>query len=104
MDSFTLIGVSIVLGVAFLITSQAKNKEGKKYGIIKMAQIWSVAVGLMGAHALLKLELGAEGIEERAIPLTPIILMLLPFFMIGSNILKKMKKNKTEQISVGNAD
>ncbi len=37
MDSGTLITLSIVIGLAFPATSQAKDYSGKKYGIIVSA-------------------------------------------------------------------
>ena len=91
MDSGTLIALSIVLGVAFLICSQAKNKDGKKYGIKGMLPIWAVAVGLLGTHALFRAVTTNENHTSK-VPLVAVILVLMPFFMIGSKIVSKQKK------------
>lgn len=93
MDSGTLIGVSIILGIAFLICSQAKDKNGKKYGIKRMSIIWAVAVGFLGAQAVYKITLKREG-NETEISIVPFILLLIPVFMIGSNLISAHKKKK----------
>lgn len=96
MDSGTLITLSVVLGIAFFACSQAKDKNGKKYGFKKMLQIWAIAVGVLGAQALYKISVSAEGFEAE-ISLVPIILILIPFMMIGSNILRRMKQKGHSQ-------
>ena len=95
MDSGALVTLSIVLGVAFLICSQAKGKNGDKYGIKKMSKIWVIAVGLMGAQAIYKITIETDG-SESELPIVAILLVLMPVFMIGSNVINKFKKSRAE--------
>ena len=94
MDSGLLITLSIVLGIAFLCCSQAKDKNGEKYGMKQMAKNWAIAVGLLGAQSLYKISINTDGAEV-GISIVPIILVLMPVFMIGSNIINKLKKKQS---------
>jgi len=48
MDTELLIFLIIFMGIAFLITSHAKDSHGNKYGLKKMAKLWVYAVCFLG--------------------------------------------------------
>lgn len=103
MDSGTLIALSVVLGFAFFICSQAKDKNGKKYGLRKMSRIWAVAVGVLGAQALYKMSV-QTGDGETEIPLVAVILVLVPIIMISSNIFNWLRNRKSDPGDSTNGD
>ena len=89
MDTELLLFLAILMGIAFFITSQAKDRHGQKYGLKRMAMIWSVAVAAMGLYALLNPRIeSAEG-ESVSFPIVPLILICLPGLMILSNMFNK---------------
>lgn len=60
----------------------------------QMTKIWAIAVGLLGAQSLYKITINTDGAEV-GIPIVPIILILMPVFMIGSNIINRLKKKQS---------
>lgn len=95
MDTGSIVAVACVLAVFFLITSQARDRSGKKYGLRKMGTIWVYALGFLGAFALVNPTVTVEG-ETHRLSLVPLVLLLLPFAMIVSN-LRQRRRNRARQ-------
>lgn len=98
MDAQLVVFLFVGSTVLFAILAAAKDAEGKRYGLKRMALLWLAAVPYFLSSAVEFTVKHADGsTQEVKITYSTWFLLALPVAMIADNIARRKKANQSPQ-------